>query len=175
MTSVAGRDHWLEKLLINRSCKKAHLLFSVNDLEKEGKRTFVAHEILVNWHSNSRNKLCIIRRNHKYIVSMHITVSTVCVSVQYLVNCTWGFSPVLMWPCIYEAHLGSWSGCPDGLWARGWVVEWHWGGCSAGRVLEKKVWMRWWRTDCCWSPADSALEDDPSEAGTHADNTNQDW
>lgn len=56
---------------------------------------------------------------------------------------------------------------------RGWAAGWRWAGCSAGRALERKVWMRWWRTDCCWSPADSAPEDDPvggrkrAEAAVH--------
>ena len=52
------------------------------------------------------------------------------------------------------------------------MVEWRWGGCSAGRVLEMKVWKRWWRTDCCWSPAGSAREGGPSGAGMDAHNTN---
>lgn len=40
-------------------------------------------------------------------------------------------------------------------------MAWRWGDCSAGRVLEMKVWRRWWRTGCYWNPVDSAQEDDP--------------
>ena len=45
------------------------------------------------------------------------------------------------------------------------MAEWRWGGCSAGRVRGRKAWTRWWRTDCCWSPAGLALEGDPGGAG----------
>ena len=74
-----------------------------------------------------------------------------------------GFWCISTW-CV-SSYLGSWSGCPDGLWARGWVAEWRWGGCSAGRVRGRKAWTRWWRTDCCWSPAGLAPEGDPGGAG----------
>lgn len=53
------------------------------------------------------------------------------------------------------------------------MVEWRWEGCSAGRVLGRRVWMRWLRTDCCWSPTGSALEDDPGGEGMDANDTNQ--
>lgn len=73
------------------------------------------------------------------------------------------FFPSDMSLCV-RAYRGSWSGCPDDLWARGWGAVWRLGGCSAERALGRKVWMKWWRTDCCWSPAGSALEDGPGGA-----------
>lgn len=40
--------------------------------------------------------------------------------------------------CSYD-YLESWIDFLGDLSGMGWVGVWHWGGCSAGRVLEMKV------------------------------------